>query len=284
VANPASKRALVTLSAMRPATLEAAWRATAGVAPGTVFLFDFDGTLASISEDPDGVHPVAGAVEALRALAEAVGRVAIVSARPADFLYSRLGALSDVDLYGLYGLEVRRAGAETVADPEALAWLPVMREVVAAARAELPAGAGVEDKRLAVALHWRSAPEAAETVEAWAAARAARHGLRAQAGRMVVELKPPVDRDKGWVVRDELDPGTEAVWYFGDDLADLPAFAAITERERADPGFLGFRIAVLNPETGAEVTAAADYTVDSPEALPAVLAAGVPVLRGRQLP
>jgi trehalose 6-phosphate phosphatase len=264
---------------MRPATLEAAWRATAGVAPGTVFLFDFDGTLASIGEDPDGVHPVEGAVEALRALADVVGRIAIVSARPADFLHSRLGALSDVDLYGLYGLEVRRAGGETVADPEALAWLPVMREVVAAARVELPAGAGVEDKRLAVALHWRSAPELSGAVQAWAAARAARHGLWAQAGRMVVELKPPVDRDKGWVVRDELRATVEAAWYFGDDLADLAAFAAVTDRERVDPAFLGFRVAVLNPETGTEVSAAADYTVDSPEALPAMLAAGVEALR-----
>jgi trehalose 6-phosphate phosphatase len=269
---------------MRPATLQAAWRATASVATATVLFFDFDGTLAPISEDPVGVHPTPGLVELLHKLSAQVGRIAVVSARPADFLYERLGALSDVDLYGLYGLEVRRAGAAaTAADPEALAWSPLIAALAELARAELPAGAMVEDKRLSVSLHYRTAPELAGTVEAWAAERAAEHGLRAQPGRMVVELKPPVDRDKGWVVRDELGPAVKAAWYFGDDLADLAGFEAIAEREEKDPGFLGIRVAVRNPETGDEVAETADYTVDSTAAVPAILAAGLAEL-ARQAP
>jgi len=263
---------------MRPATLPAAWRATAGVAPESVLFFDFDGTLAPIGDDPDAVRPVDGLVDLLDQLAGAVGRVAIVSARPVEFLRERLPVRADLDLYGLYGLEIRRAGGPTEADPEALAWVPLIAELTMLARNELPTGALVEDKHLSVALHYRTAPELAGTVQRWAADRAAEHRVKAQPGRMVVELKPPVERDKGWVVRDAL--GADRVaWYFGDDLSDLAAFAALAEREAADPDFLGVRVAVTNPETGAEVAAAADFTVESPAALPGVLEAGLTELR-----
>ncbi|MEV4811256.1 trehalose-phosphatase [Micromonospora avicenniae] len=243
-----------------------AWRANAGRAAGTVLFFDFDGTLAPVGDDPTAVQPAPRVLTAIEALAPLVRRIAIVSARPVDFLRNRLGGLAGVDLYGLYGLEQSHSGGDTVTEPAALPWVPTMAELAELARAELPAGTLVEFKRLSVALHWRTAPQLGEAVQEWGQAQADRLGLRVQGGRMVLELKPPVDRDKGMVIGEAIQDA-DAAWYFGDDVSDIKAFAALRARATAEPGFLGMCVAVANPETGQEVADAADLTIDSPAAL-----------------
>ena len=249
-----------------PLDAEHAWRTTAERAADTVLFFDFDGTLAPVDDDPTAVRPAPKVLAALEALAPVVQRVAIVSARPVDFLRDHLGGLTGIDLYGLYGLEHSHSGGETVTEPAALPWVPTMAELADLARAELPAGALVEFRRLSVALHWRTAQQLGPTVEQWGRAQAERLGLRVQAGRMVLELKPPVDRDKGLVIGEVVrDAG--GAWYFGDDVSDIKAFAALRARSAADPRFLGVCVAVANPETGHEVAEAADLTIDSPAAL-----------------
>jgi trehalose 6-phosphate phosphatase len=122
-----------------------------------------------------------------------------------------------------------------------------------------------------VSLHYRTAPALREPIERWGRSRAAELGLRAQPGRMVLELKPPGSRDKGSVLFEET-AGLTCAWYFGDDLADLKAFAALDAREAADPDFRGVRVAVANPETGQELIAAADLHIESPTDVPALLA------------
>jgi trehalose 6-phosphate phosphatase len=171
-----------------------------------------------------------------------------------------------VDLYGLYGLEHSHGSGETVTEPAAEAWVPAMAELAERARAELPEGALVEYKRLSVALHYRTKPHLAEQVEAWGRAEAERLGLRVQTGRMVIEVKPPVDRDKGMVIRD-VASSAGCAWYFGDDVSDIKAFDALRELEAADDRFFGICVAVANPETGQEVARVADLTIDSPLAL-----------------
>ena len=103
-------------------------------------------------------------------------------------------------------------------------------------------------------------------MQEWGRAQADRLGLRVQAGRMVLELKPPVDRDKGMVIGEAI-TGADGAWYFGDDVSDIKAFAALRARAAADPDFLGVCVAVANPETGHEVANAADLTIESPAAL-----------------
>ena len=83
---------------------------------------------------------------------------------------------------------------------------------------------------------------------------------------MVLELKPPVDRDKGMVIGEAV-PSAGCAWYFGDDVSDIRAFTALRAHEENRPDFFGICVAVANPETGHEVSTAADLTVDSPEAL-----------------
>ena len=256
-----------------PPTPADAWRFTAERAKDTTFFFDFDGVLSPVTDDPDASQPEPSVLEVLERLAGVVSRVAIVSARPVSFLRSRFESLAHVDLYGLYGLEVWHEGA-VVTEPAAEPWVPAMAELADRARAELPEATLVEFKRLSVALHYRTAPQLADTVGQWAHEQAERLGLRIQGGRMVFELKPPVDQDKGMVISEGVKTAGCA-WYFGDDMSDIKAFDALRAREAVDPAFFGMCVAVANPETGAEVSTAADLTLDSPAAVAEFLRDGL---------
>jgi trehalose 6-phosphate phosphatase len=253
----------------RSLSVSEALSTTAARADNCVFFFDFDGTLAPIQDDPDAVQLAPGVLESITALARRVRRVSLVSARPVDFLRSRFPGVP-LTLHGLYGLESEYVPGRTVTYPPALPWADVVAEVARRAERELPDEVLVEYKRLSVALHYRSAPQLRDTVHAWAQEQASRYGLREQEGRMVIELKPSVQRDKGSVVAEEIE-GFSCAWYFGDDLGDLSAFRALADREAAHPDFLGVRVAVRNPETGAEVAAAADLHLEGPAAVPPFL-------------
>lgn len=245
------------------------------------FFFDFDGTLAPIQDDPEAVRAPEPARRALAALGRRAGRVAVISARPVGFLADRLGDVPGLELFGLYGLESSADGGRTVATlPAAEPYAPVVAEVVKAAREAFP-GALVEDKRLSCALHFRTTPDLAGPIEDWARDRAQRDGLRLQHGRKVVELKPPVDWDKGAAVRSVL-PGLAGAWYFGDDLGDLPAFAALAQaaagaeddpgRASGRPGLQhGFGVAVTSPESDPRLTEHTQYQVQGPDQVPALL-------------
>jgi trehalose 6-phosphate phosphatase len=225
-------------------------------------LSDFDGTLAPIVEDPAAAVPVPGALGALGALAERAALVAVVSGRPVAFLAERLAPLADrLVLAGLYGLQRLERGQLRV-EPAVAAWEPVVADVAVAARSEAPAGVGVEDKGLTVTLHVRRRPELLGWVEDWSARASQRSGLQAEAGKLSVELRPPVAIDKGTVV-DELSEPLAAVCYLGDDRGDLAAFAALARQRRAGrPRRLA--VAVGGTETPPEVLAAADLDVDGP--------------------
>ena len=238
----------------------------------TAFFFDFDGTLSAIGPDPEKVRPVDDAPEMLAALADQSAYCAVVSARPVVFLAAQLHAVPGIALHGLYGLEYSADGGATVETlPEAAPYRPVIDEAARAAADALPT-ALVEHKGLSCAVHYRNTPELADAVELWAAGYAAEHGLKLQRGRMVVELKPPVQRDKGHVVREvlEREPGLVGGWFFGDDLGDRPAFAALAERAGREPAFRAVRVAVANPE-GDPLSDLADLLLDRPEEVPGVV-------------
>jgi trehalose 6-phosphate phosphatase len=266
--------------AAAPFRLADAVNATAAEPARAGFFFDFDGTLAPIQEDPETVQADPEVLAPLARLAPLVGRVGVVSARPVAFLRPRFAAVRPVSLHGLYGLEHSRTGEDVATLPDVEPWIPVIADLDARARAELPPGIRVEFKRLSVALHYRSAPELAEHVDTWGRRVAEQLGLRVQVGRMVLELKPPVQRDKGSVIGEEVGDLT-TVWYFGDDVADLTAFDVLARRAAADDGFTAVRVAVANSETGTAVTGAADLVLDSPQAVSALLNEVIEAIGGR---
>lgn len=238
--------------------------------PGRSGLFlDFDGTLTPIVDDPATARLPEGVAAALAELARRLGLVAVVSGRPAAYLAGQL-ADTPVRLLGLYGLEEWRAGA-AVPRPDAAAWQPAVRRARELLGEQLAdcAGVLVEDKGLAVAAHWRNAPDrsaAQDAVERAVTVARVETGLGRQEGKLVVELRPPVPWDKGSGVRALADEsGLVLVIVVGDDLGDLAAFEAAAERG-------GVSVAVAHgEETPDELRAAADLVVEGQAGVAALL-------------
>ena len=192
----------------------------------------------------------------LAELAAPFALVAVISGRPTAFLAEVLGAPPGVTLAGLYGLERALQG------PAHDTWAAVIDEVVAEAMATAPEGVYVEPKGLTVTLHWRRAPEHEDWVVAFAERQHDARGLVVHPGRHERELRPPLDVDKGTVVRalvaehDERHGRAAAgrLAAFGDDIGDLPAFAALGDaarrRRAAAPGGAGGRRRRREPGRG----------------------------------
>ena len=127
--------------------------------------------------------------------------------------------------------------------------------MVAEAKAEAPGGVYVEPKGLTVTLHWRRAPRHRDWVLSFADRQHARHGLAVHAGRNERELRPPVHVDKGTVVRElaaEHAGQLRAVAVFGDDMGDLPAYAAVGELTEPDGSpLVAVRVAAVDTESPA---------------------------------
>jgi trehalose 6-phosphate phosphatase len=228
---------------------------------------DFDGSLAAIVEDPAAARPLPAARDALARLVPRLGRVAVVSGRPAAFLRDAL-AIDGLEVAGVYGLE-RVTGNTVVVDPRVEPWLDAVTAAAAAAEDALP-GLLVERKgQVAVTIHWRTAPGRGADALEWVEREAPRFGLEALPGRLAVELRPPVPVDKGTTVA-ELARGSTVAAFAGDDAGDLPAFAALAGLVRDGTLRHAVSIGVASSE-GPAVVHDADVVVDGPEGLTRLL-------------
>src|SRR5690606_1517530 len=188
-----------------------------------------DGTPAAFADHPARVSlPPRG----LAGLAAALdGALALVSGRRIETL-DALFAPHRFAAAGLHGLQQRRAG-EDIPLPEPL---PVaLQAVKMQARTLLNRypDALLEDKGEAMALHWRTMPEAAADLQAFAMQALARlPGYRLQPGDHVVELRP-AHGDKGAAIDAFLDEapfrGRSPV-FIGDDLTDEHGFEIVNAR------------------------------------------------------
>lgn len=163
--------------------------------------------------------------------------------------------------WGAYGLEQVAPDSSVVVAESALAWQPTVAAVVAAARSSAPPGVGVEDKGVSVTLHLRNARSQEPWVRAFASSQAEATGLVIHEAKMSVELRPPLEVDKGTVVASLLGAsGASGACFAGDDLGDLSAFAAL----RLAALDVAVRVAVRSDESPPELLAAADVVVDGP--------------------
>jgi len=240
----------------------AAIRTAAGGRRLAVFL-DYDGTLTPIVERPEDAVLDAATREAVRRLA-AHHTVAVVSGRDLADVRARVG-IEGIHYAGSHGFDIAGPRGSHVHEA-ARASAPLL----AAAADELKrdcaqlAGVQIERKRFALAVHFRRAPQHRDAVERAVDGALARHpGLRKTGGKMIFELRPDVDWDKGravqWLIA-EL--GLEAALpvYVGDDLTDEDAFRALAGR--------GIGVAVQETPQ----PTAATYTLRGPQEVRALLA------------
>jgi trehalose 6-phosphate phosphatase len=203
-------------------------RPPTGLLKGSSLFLDFDGTLVDIAPRPDAVSVSSDLRHLLERLRDRLdGRLAILTGRSAAEVERLLDPLC-VAIGGHHGLETRNTGTSSSMERP-----PELDEIVAELRQlerEHP-GVLLEDKPLAIALHYREAPDAEEVCRAAVERAAERSGLEVQPGKMVFELRPG-GANKGDALRRLLDAplfaGSKPI-FLGDDLTDEPAFTAAQE-------------------------------------------------------
>ena len=192
---------------------------------------DVDGCLLDLAWHPDEVIVSPQLRAVLEGLSERLqGALALVSGRPLAGLDALFAPLRFPGA-GLHGLERRGANASMAAPPRPPALDAVRQEACGIADA-FP-GAVVEDKGVALGLHWRGAPGARDALRHFAEAALPRlPGYRLQHGNHVVELRPAAG-DKGSAIEALLEgapfQGRTPV-FAGDDITDESGFAVVNAR------------------------------------------------------
>jgi trehalose 6-phosphate phosphatase len=236
---------------------------------------DYDGTLAPIVTEPRAARAHPRAVPVLRRLAGGVGTLAVITGRPAAeaVAVGGLDAVPGLIVLGQYGWERWQDGELT--GPDSPAAVQAARQVIPHVLSQAGAADGtwVEDKGRALAVHTRRTadPESAlRLLRGPLGDLAARLGLAAEPGRMVIELRPP-GMDKGVALTGLVaERAADPVMFCGDDLGDLPAFAAV--RALRAEGIRGCTVASASAESPA-AAATADLVVEGPDGVVALLAA-----------
>ena len=217
---------------------EAALRDILALRP--LLAFDFDGTLAPIVVRPDDARVPP---EVARHLA-AIGRdlpVAILTGRSVDDVAPRLGFAARY-VVGNHGAEDPATAVPPTGDS-----LDALRLRIAADRGLAAAGVMVEDKRLSLSLHYRTAadPQAAlariDDLLAGIEPALARFG-----GKCVVNVVASDLPDKGDALVELVRRAdAKAALFVGDDVTDEAVF------RRARPPWLTVRIGRDDPQSAA---------------------------------
>jgi trehalose 6-phosphate phosphatase len=214
-----------------------------------IFL-DVDGTLAPIVERAEDARVPDETKRALEALVPRYACVACVSGRAA-LDARRLVGVEGITYAGSHGAELLFPGEDEPEIAPAFAeWAPRVREFV---DSQDTGNLRVEHKGAIVALHWRGTEE--EEMRAREIAERA-NGFVTHWGRKVLEIRPPVEVNKGQAVRELIKRHSlRAALFAGDDVTDLDGFAALD-------GLKAVRVGVRSDEGPPEIVERADLVVD----------------------
>jgi trehalose 6-phosphate phosphatase len=205
------------------------------VASKSALLLDFDGTLAPMRVDPSKVRPWAGVADLLSEIQKAGRtRLAIISGRPAQDVASQMEMRNPPEIWGLHGAERLYPDGRLELQELPVRDQALLKAAQSAVRENFVA-LRIEEKRNAVAVHWRGKPpQSREATKRNALALllpfATANGVSLLQFDGGIELR--IGRDKGDAVRMILEemPANTPVAYLGDDTTDEDAFHALTGR------------------------------------------------------
>ena len=204
---------------------------------GVALFLDYDGTLTPIVKRPQDALLPNETREVLRAIS-ANCTVAIISGRDLADVRDLVG-LDELFYAGSHGFDIQGPGGTRLEHDGGLRSLNALDDAQLQLERRLAdvAGAAIERKRFAIAVHYRNSADrdvpgiqrAAQEVENL------HEELRLTGGKKVFELRPDLDWDKGkaaqWLLEAlGLDGEDVAPIYLGDDLTDEDAFAALADR------------------------------------------------------
>lgn len=272
-------------------TVAAAVEATTAVLSHrpAALLFDFDGTLSRLVDDPADAAIEQRSEAALKELTGLVDVVGIVTGRAAADVQQKLDT-SELVVVGNHGLEwvvrgehqAHAAGVEAEAAVDAA--MSEIRERIE--HDHLSAGVIFENKRLSASVHYRMAPnqkQVGSVLVPLARRVAARHGLRITEGKFIVELRPTAEVSKGTAMAQlQRELGLNSIVFLGDDLTDVDGFVAL--RKLRDEGTCEtLAVGVIGTDSHPSVGETADTALTEVTGVSEYLEALVVALSGANL-
>jgi trehalose 6-phosphate synthase/phosphatase len=197
-----------------------------------LLLFDYDGTLTPIADDPDDAKPSAHLLKLLRKFAQVSGNeVIIISGRNQQDMETWFGALP-LTLVAEHGAFIRPAGETTWTSNNDISetWKTVLKPFLKAYADRTP-GAFVETKKSSLVWHYRMAPTYIAQKNLTILKRTLKpliksYGLQQRAGKKILEIKSPATT-KGTILGHWLRPATDFIIAVGDDYTDEDMFTAL---------------------------------------------------------
>lgn len=212
-----------------------------------IFMFDYDGTLAPIVEDPNMAIPADRVVRTLKRLAQAPGNtVWIISGRDQEFLSEHLGHIEELGLSAEHGCFLRypnRSEWENLAEKIDMGWQAIA-ESVFQRYTEQTSGSHIEKKSVAVTWHYRRADDVLGKHNAQLCRDEMERALAAwpvevMEGKANLEVRPQA-LNKGEIVRmlvgeSRREDGRGGfVFCAGDDRTDEDMFRVLKELKAGD--------------------------------------------------
>lgn len=188
-----------------------------------VVAFDYDGTLAPITDDPNDTRMRSTTRELLQSVCERL-RCIVISGRAQSDVLRRLRGVALREVIGNHGLEPWRYGAlSSLAMQE---WVDELQPLAARE------GVWIEDKVFSVAVHYRKAPAPQDALAAIRDRVARLSNVRVIGGKMVVNVLPANAPNKGIaLIKAKERFMTKSALFVGDDETDEDVFS-LPLRER----------------------------------------------------
>ncbi len=197
--------------------------------------FDFDGTLVPIQNDPSSCWLDSNIKQYIKKiLNQNLAHVAVLSGRSLVDLKKRIN-IKDIYYGGNHGLELEGPDLKFI-HPEVKPLLKTIkntREIIQKSIYSLP-GVFVEDKKLSFTLHFRMADKIGKSTAKSIFKKIILKDLynmplKVLKGKMVLEVAPRIDWDKGRAVLYILDKFKNKFIpiFIGDDITDETAFSAL---------------------------------------------------------
>ncbi|KAJ9663374.1 threalose-6-phosphate phosphatase [Neophaeococcomyces mojaviensis] len=203
--------------------------------PKRLLVFDYDGTLTPLVNDPEAAIPTQSVLESIvRLSSDPKTELWLVSGRSKVFLEKHFGHIKSVGLSAEHGCFMRQPGAEewiSLAESMDMGWHAVAGKVFDRLAMEVP-GSEVERKEVAIVWHYRNADQAvglrvAKEKQAELETELRNWDVEVGLGSNILEVKPK-SLNKGVIVSrlvDEIfDSEKGFVFCAGDDTTDEGEF------------------------------------------------------------
>jgi trehalose 6-phosphate phosphatase len=201
----------------------------------TAIIVDIDGTISEIAPTPQEAVVSPAMRKELIKLREKFALLAVISGRSLKDAQAMVG-VEEILYVGNHGLEYYFDGQYHVAE-EVEKYLHQIKQTGHQLNIDLDDIEGIlfEDKSICYSIHYRQCNEG-EVVRRKILNsiknRPASKNLQIKEGRKVIELKPPVNYDKGVIIGKIIeDHNLKKIIYLGDDITDVDAFQKLSELE-----------------------------------------------------